>query len=112
MTNEEIQQKADELSKQYNCKVHPLVFKDEHNGEDIIGYLKEPQREVKTSLMDRAMSQQPATACAEILEAYIIKEHSDSRIYHRTSENDRHFFGAVKEMHDMVQLSINQFKKK
>ena len=112
MTNEEIQQKADELSKQYNCNVHPLVFKAEDETEEIIGYLKEPQRQVKTSLMDRAITQQSATACAEILEAYIIKEHSDNRIYHRTSENDRYFFGALKEMYNMIQVSINHFKKK
>lgn len=111
MTNEEIQQKADELSKQYNCKVHPLVFKAEDETEEIIGYLKEPQRQVKTSLMDRAMTQ-PVTACAEILEAYIIKEHSDSRIYDGVSENDKYYHGAVLEIYNMVKVSTNQFKKK
>ncbi len=61
--------------------------------------------------MDRAMTQ-PVTACAEILEAYLIKEHSDSRIYDGVSENDRYYHGAVLEIYNMVKVSTNQFKKK
>ena len=61
--------------------------------------------------MDRAITKS-VIACAEILEAYLIKEHSDSRIYDGVSENDRYYHGAVLEIYNMVKVSTNQFKKK
>jgi hypothetical protein len=109
MTNEEIQIKADELAVKFNCKVHPLVFS---NGtENVIGFIKEPPRFVKLRVMDKGLTQ-PATAAAEVLEGYLIKEESDSRIWIESPENDPYYLGATMEAYNMINMSVNQFKKK
>lgn len=111
MNQEEIQKKADELSIKHACKVHPLVFKDAENEEDIIGYLKEPPRHVKLRVMDKGFSA-PATAAAEVVDAFLIKEESDSRIYDENPANDKYYLGAVMEAYNMISLSVNMLKKK
>lgn len=109
MTNEQINDKAGELSIRENCKVHPLVFED---GTDrIIGFIKEPPRHVKLRVMDKGLTQ-PATAASEVVEAFLIKEESDSRIWDEKSENDKYYLGATMEAYNMINMAVNQFKKK
>lgn len=111
MTTEEIKQKAEQLSAQHNCKVHPLVFQNPDTQEQVIGFLKEPPRIVKLRYMDKAMMGS-ATAGAEVIDAYLIKEESDSRIYVENSDFDSYYLGAIQELNSIITLSINQFKKK
>jgi hypothetical protein len=108
MNNEEIQTKAEELSKQHGVKVHPVLFKD--GEESVIGFIKEPPRFVKMKIMDKGLIS-PISAASEIVDAYLIKEESDSRIYDEKPENDKFYIGAVMEAYNLVQLAVNQLKK-
>jgi hypothetical protein len=109
MTNEEIIEKAGALATKEGCKVHPLVFED--GNEQIIGFIKEPPRHVKLRVMDKGLTQ-PATAAAEVVEAFLIKEESDSRIWDEKTENDKYYLGATMEAYNMINMAVNQFKKK
>lgn len=109
MTNEEIIDKAGALTTKEGCKVHPLVFGD--IDDQIIGFIKEPPRHVKLRVMDKGLTQ-PATAAAEVVEAFLIKEESDSRIWDEKPENDKYYLGATMEAYNMINMAVNQFKKK
>lgn len=111
LTNEQIQEKANELSALHNCKVHPLLFLDPDTSDQVIGFIKEPPRFVKLRVMDKGMTT-PVTAAAEILDGYLIKEYSDPRIWDENPENDKYYIGATMEAYNLVSLSVNQFKKK
>lgn len=106
-----IEEKAIALTQQYACKVHPIVFKTADDGETVIGYLKEPPREVKLRMMDKGISS-PITAASEVLDAYLIKSESDPRIYTDGADNDKYYIGATMEAYDLVKIAVNQFKKK
>jgi hypothetical protein len=109
-SNEEIQQIADELSQREGCKVHPLIFMAS-NDEQVIGFLKEPPRHVKLRVMDKGLTS-PATAASEVVEAYLIKDASDSKIWDENPENDRYYLGATMEAYNLINMAVNQFKKK
>lgn len=106
-----IQEKSDELSKIHNCKVFPIVFKAVEGGEDVVGYIKEPPRFVKMRVMDKGLTQ-PVSAASEVVDAYLIKEESDPRIYSESSENDVYSIGATMEAYSLIKMAVNQFKKK
>jgi hypothetical protein len=103
--------KAAELTEQLGVKVHPLVFKDEATGQDIIGFIKEPSRQVKYAVLDKSM-QGAFSAASEMLEAILIKEHSDPRIYSERAEDDQFNLGASMAAFQLVKLSANVAKKK
>jgi len=109
MTNEQINDKAGELSIRENCKVHPLVFGESE--DQIIGFIKEPPRHVKLRVMDKGLTQ-PATAAAEVVEAFLLKDESDARIWDEKPENDKYYLGATMEAYNMISMAVNQFKKK
>ncbi len=111
MTNEEIQAKADELSTREGCKVHPLVFMTEDNIEKVVGFIKEPPRQVKLRVMDKGLTS-PATAASEVVEAFLVKDASDPKIWDEKPENDKFYLGAVMEAYNMISMAVNQFKKK
>ena len=110
MTNEEIQTKANELTTKHGVKVHPIVFKLE-GSEDVVGYIKEPPRFVKLRVMDKGLTQ-PISAASEVVDAYLIKEESDERIYSEAPENDVYYIGATMEAYNLVKMAVNQYKKK
>ena len=110
MTTEEIKLKAEELTQKNGVKVHPIQFKTE-DGEDVLGFIKEPPRFVKMRVMDKGLVS-PVTAASEIVDAYLIKEESDSRIYDEKPENDKYYLGAVMEAYSLVTMAVNQLKKK
>ena len=109
-TIEELELKADELGKIHGCKVHPLLF-DDGNGGQVTGFIKEPQRIVKMRALDKSFVS-PVTAASELLDACLIKEESDARIYSEAAENDHIYIGAAMAAMDLVKMSVNQFKKK
>jgi len=111
MTNEEIECKATELSVKHGVKVHPLIFAIPNSEEKVIGYLKEPPRAIKLRVMDKGLTE-PVTAASVVVDAYIIREESDPRILSEASENDVYYMGACMEAYSLIQLAINQFKKK
>lgn len=109
MTQEEIKQKAEELTKQHGVKVHPILFQVRDEPQ-VVGFIKEPPRFVKLRVMDKAVTG-AMTAASEILDAYLIKEESDSRIYDEKPENDAYYIGAVQEAYSMIELAVNRLKK-
>jgi hypothetical protein len=111
MTVEEIELKAKELSEKHSCTVHPLVFKIENSEDNVVGFLKEPPRFVKLRVMDKGLTS-PVTAASEVVDAYLLKEESDPRIYSEASENDKYYLGATLEAYNHIVLAVNQFKKK
>jgi hypothetical protein len=103
-------EKALELSEQLGVKVHPIVFKDKVTGEDIIGYLKEPNRAVKMAVLDKSVMG-GFSAAQEMLEIILIKEHSNPRIYSDRPEDDEYNIGAVMAAFELVKFSVNSAKK-
>jgi hypothetical protein len=101
----EIEKKSEELSLKYGVKVTPLIFGPEE--DRVVGYLKEMPRIAKVRVMDKMLTE-PFTACEQLLESCLIKEESDPRIM----SEDKHYMGALNEISNMVQVSMNQFKKK
>ena len=106
-----IEKKLEELSTRENCRVLPIVFKDEETGEEVIGFIKEPSRAVKLRVMDKAMTS-PVTASAELFESILLKEDSDKRFSSELSENDKYYLGGTMEAFKTVEMAVNTFKKK
>jgi hypothetical protein len=111
LTNDQIEAHALELEKKYSCKILPVAFIDEDNGEKIIGYMKEPPRMVKYRVFDKA-SHSPFTAASELLEACLIQEESDPRILSERPEHDKFNLGAAAAALSLLTLSASTYKKK
>jgi hypothetical protein len=111
LSNEEITTKAGELSQRENCKVHPLVFMADEK-EQVVGYVKEPVRLVKQRALDAAIQKGATVAAGELLEAILIKDASDSRIYNEAPEFDKFYLGASMACMELIKISQDQFKKK
>jgi hypothetical protein len=106
----EAQKRADELSEELKVKVHAIVFVDEEDGF-VVGYITEPNRFTKTRVLDKGMMS-PTTAAVELLEAILLKEHSDKRIWEERPEWDKFFHGAAMAAYDLVSISVDQMAKK
>lgn len=111
MTNEDIFKKADELSNREGCKVHPLVFMADEN-DKVVGYVKEPIRIVKQRALDAAIQKGATVAAGELLEAILLKDVSDPRIYSELPENDKFFLGASMACMELIKISNEINKKK
>lgn len=108
---EQLQQKADEISKRLGCKVYPLQFFDD-NQQPIFAFVREPNRLVKQRALDAALQKGPMVAAGELLEAVLIKEESDARVYSEAPENDKYYLGAATAAMELIKVSVDQFKKK
>ena len=110
LTKAEIEAKAAELAKALGIhKVIPIVFMED--GEEIVGYMKEPSRMQKIAVMDKAMMG-GYSAAEEILKHVIIREHSDPRILSDSPEHDSIYIGALMAVYDQIKFSVNTLKKK
>jgi hypothetical protein len=104
-------EKAVELSQQLGVKVHAIVFKEDPDSPEVVGYLKEPSRAVKLAVLDKA-ALGGFSAAGEMLDLILLKEHSDPRISSERSEDDKIYLGAVMAAFDLVKFSTNTLKKK
>ena len=115
MTNEEIELKASELSAKHGAYVLPIVLEDkDDNGVvigTIIGFIKEPPLFMKMKILDKAM-ESPITAASSIVDAYLIKEESDPRMYNQERGNDQYYIGATMAAYTFIKVAANAFKKK
>lgn len=110
--HEKAEERALELQRKLGYfKVHPIVFRDEASGEDIVGFIKEPERIHKQRVMDKAM-QGAVTAAADCLKIILIRDASDPRIYSEDQRYDAINMGAVMAVYDLINFSVNTFKKK
>ena len=105
------EEKAQSLSEELKTKVHPLVFMSPKDEEAIVGFIREPNRTVKLAVMDKFHTGF-YSACAQALDACLIKEHSDARIYSARGEDDIYNLGAVNELSEMIQYAANHEKKR
>lgn len=104
---------AEELSKEHNTKVHPLLFVDIEKGEFVKGYLKEPNLMTKLMILDKGVMS-ALSSCAGVLPLYVIESESDSRLYRESSNpaDHPHYLGAANYLMNLVQTSQDQMKKK
>lgn len=107
-------EKAAALTEEFKAKgvyqVHPIVFKSEE-GEDIVGFVKEPSRAAKMAVMDKAMIS-PMQAVEEILDHVLIKEHSDPRMSSESQEFDDIHMGLAMAVFNLITFKVNAAKKK
>ena len=83
---------AKELSEKHKSHVIPFAFIV--NGENVIGYLKEPGRLIKMQAID--MRETSRTQAGDlILRSCLIQEESDKRILEERPENDAIYLGAI-----------------
>jgi hypothetical protein len=102
---------AAELTAQLKVQVHAIVFKENEDSPEIVGYIKEPSRAVKLAVLDKSVMG-GFSAAAEMLDLVLLKEHSDPRISSERSEDDKIYLGAVMAAYDLVKFSTNTLKKK
>lgn len=106
-TTEEIQAKADALTQELKVPVTPLCFTTK-SGEQVVGFVKEPNRSIKLAAIDKMMQQSPTLAGEMIVENCLIEEHSDSRIL----SDDNLFVSAVLAVVPLIEAYQNEVKKK
>lgn len=103
--------KAAELSAKYGVRVHAMVFKSTKDNDVLVGYFKEPRRDLKFRIMD-AGETKAFSVCDSIYPTCVIQEETDARLYSEAAENDNYYMGAVLALFNACTVSINQFKKK
>lgn len=129
MTKQEVIDKSVELTKTLGVTVYPITFvnytkeqrailetgQDLPVGEDVdivYGFLKEPPFLVKARAMDKYHNGMGFTANLEILEACIIKEHTDPRMLSEVAPNDKFKLGAAKYAGEKLLIATDQTEKK
>lgn len=109
-SKEVIEAKCVELAEKLGVhRVIPIVFVED--GEEIIGYMKEPSRQAKIAVMDKSVMG-AYSAADEIMSSVIIKEHSDPRILSERPEHDKIYLGAVMAVYQEIKFAVNTIKKK
>jgi hypothetical protein len=97
------------LSKELGKEVYYYTFETEDK-EEIVGFMKDPDRLIKMRALD--MSLQSWTAAANILlETCLIKEYSDPRILDENPENDKIYFGFLMKANELVKFYSEKQKK-
>jgi hypothetical protein len=61
--------------------------------------------------MDKGLTA-PATAAAEVVDSFLLRDVSDARIWDEKPENDKYYLGATMEAYNMINMAVNQLKKK
>lgn len=113
LTTEQIEARADELSAALNVKVYPMeLYLEDKPEAQVIGFLREPNRLAKIRSLDMAQTHGSVESATTLLETCLIKEHSDPRIWSEDSAYDKLYIGAAMAASNLVQVSVNQFKKK
>jgi hypothetical protein len=102
---------AAELTAQLKVLVHPIVFKENEDSPEIVGYIKEPSRAVKLAVLDKSM-QGGISAAAEMFDIILLKEYSDAKFTSERSEDDKFYIGGALAAFDLIKFSTNTLKKK
>lgn len=108
MTQEEILAKAAELGASLGCSVRPFAFT--HKGKQIVGFLREPSRDVKMSAMDKVFSGSIMKAGEEILRVCLLDQ-SSPEILSNDTENDVVFITSCRQAANMLEIYSNELKK-
>lgn len=109
---ERIEEKSKVLSEQLKCNVKPLFFIDPETKENVVGFVKEPDRALKLRMLDKSQQDGSFTFASAVYDSIIIKEESDPRLTSTLQKDDKYYFGGVLAAYEMVEISTNYFKKK
>lgn len=114
-TLQKAEQRAEELTAVYKdkgvYKIHPIVFKDESTGDEIVGFIKEPSRAAKMAVMDKSMMG-AFGAVEEILDSVLLKDVSDPRMFSEDQAYDAIHMGLVMAVYKLIEFKTNTAKKK
>ena len=104
--------KVQDLETTHKCKIIQLVFIDEETKEEVIGYMKKPNTLTKLRAMDQAVNGL-FTASEKVLNASLIKEESDKRLWDEKEieKEDSFYLGAVNSVLNSIKIAQNQLKK-
>jgi hypothetical protein len=103
LTVEQINEKAAELSTREGVKVTPMSFTDA-DGNQIVGYIKEPNREAKMVALNEVMKMDMADAGRTILDSSLLVADSDPRIL----SDDTMYLSACTACFKFVSILQNQ----
>lgn len=106
ISQEELTKKAQDLASKLGFKVHPLSFTDSE-GNQVIGFMREPTRQAKLSAMDDMMKS-PTQAGETILNACLLVDHSDAKILN----DDDVYVSATMDCLSILKIYQNDLKKK
>lgn len=109
LTEEQIEAKATELTEREKVKITPLVFIQDD--EQIVGYIREPNRLVKMRAVDK-LAESLTLAGEMILLSCLIAGESDKRILSESEEHTNIYIGACLSVTALINVSANQYKKK
>lgn len=109
-TDQEITKKAEELSSALKFKVKPIVVKTK-SGERVVGYYRQPSRQAKMAAFDK-VNMSMTSAGELLLEASLIKEESDPRLYSLDPEHDDIVIGASLAMFEELNVASADLPKK
>jgi hypothetical protein len=113
LSEEDLEAKRLEVSKALNgARVHLLVFEENEEDGQVVGFLKEPNLNMKIRVLDNIGSEKLISTGSTLLESIIIKEYSDSRIYDRHPDHDQYYLGATTEAIAICKVARNVVKKK
>ena len=96
LTDKQIETKRAELETKLGRTVYVFMFLT-REGEQIIGYVKDPERLVKMRAMDMLM-QSLSGSCEMLLKACLIAEESSPRLSSEKAEDDKVFISALLEV--------------
>jgi hypothetical protein len=109
LTVEQINEKAAELELREKCKIHQIVL--EVNGEQIVGFVREPKRQTKLAAIDKFWAGETTSACEDVLTSSLIEDSSDRRILSQSPEHDDIYISATMACLPIVKLYTNAVKK-
>jgi hypothetical protein len=116
----QVYQKAEELEKggtsdphsihsKITGRVIPIILV--HEGELVIGYLKEPQRIAKLEIMDAQMLGRGLMQCSNLVPSLLIEGVSDHRLSSWDPQYDSLYMSVALIIYNEVQFQINMSKK-
>lgn len=106
-----VDERVAELQKKHNCIIHPIVFQEDEESEQIIGYIKEPSRMLKARILDSAANG-AVTSALQLFTSVLLKEDSDPRFSSDKAEDDDIVLGGALEAMNCIKIKTNQFVKK
>jgi hypothetical protein len=102
-------EKKESLAKEHG-PVH-LLYVKKLNGESVV-FLKEPKRHQKMAIADHLLAtKEKTTAGGMLIEACIIREHSDESIFLENAESDKVYLAMCLQAINIIEIYNCELKK-
>lgn len=111
LSQEQIEEKAAELSSKYDNKVTPIVMTDD-GGNQIVGYFQEPSYDVRMYLTDCYVNKELSKAYEAALRDTLIVEDSNVRILSSSRKDAKIRASFVIGISKMLAPMLDEYKKK